>query len=139
MSKSSFLNDYDDKGCVFLLENLDSIRKKIFKSVTDSENNIKYDSEKKPGLSNLLTIYSSLKKCELKETVKYFQNFSYKMFKEEVATVVLEEIRIIQKNFYDLVKNIDLVKILKKSTQKVKNIAEKKLKEIKRKLGIDFN
>ncbi|WP_341266573.1 tryptophan--tRNA ligase [Candidatus Phytoplasma fraxini] len=139
MSKSSFLNNYDDKGCVFLLENLENIRKKILKSITDSEDNIKYDLEKKSGLSNLLTIYSSLTNCTLNEAVKYFQKFSYKAFKEEVANVLIEEIKIIQTNFYDLQKQNNLEKILEKGTQQVKVMAEKKLKEIKQKLGLDLN
>ncbi|MGM1458880.1 MAG: tryptophan--tRNA ligase [Columbia Basin potato purple top phytoplasma] len=139
MSKSSFKNNYDNKGCIFLLEDLNNIRQKILKSVTDSDNNIKYDLDKKPGLSNLLNIYTSLKNCDLNYTVEYFKNFSYKEFKEKVASLLVEEIRIIQNKFYDLEKNIDLEQILKKGTQKVKIIADNKIKEVRKKMGIDIN
>lgn len=139
MSKSSFKNNSDNKGCIFLLEDLNNIKQKILKSVTDSDNNIKYDLNKKPGLSNLLNIYTSLKNCDLNDTVKYFKNFSYKEFKEKVASLLVEEIRIVQKKYYNLEKNIDLEQILKKGTQKVKIIADNKIKEVRQKMGIDIS
>ncbi|MDV3167978.1 MAG: tryptophan--tRNA ligase [Candidatus Phytoplasma stylosanthis] len=132
MSKSS-----SDKGCISILENLDNIRKKILKSVTDSENNIKYDLEKKPGISNLLNIYSLLKDWDLEKTEKYFQNFSYKIFKEKVAELLIKEISKIQNKYYFLRENINLNQILKKGTEKALMIANNKIKEIQEKLGIN--
>ncbi|WAN63023.1 Tryptophanyl-tRNA synthetase [Candidatus Phytoplasma rubi] len=139
MSKSSYKNSSDDKGCIYILENLNMIKQKILKSVTDSGKDIKYDLEQKPGLSNLLNIYSLLKNCDLNDTIKYFQNFSYKMLKEEIADSLVEEIKIIQEKFYDLEKNVNLEQILQKGTQKATIIADRKIKEVRKKLGIDIN
>lgn len=132
MSKSSYENSSDDKGCIYILENLNMIKQKILKSVTDSGKDIKYDLEQKPGLSNLLNIYSLLKNCDLNDTIKYFQNFSYKMLKEEIADLLVEEIKIIQEKFYDLEKNVNLEQILKKGTQKAITIADRKIKEVRK-------
>ncbi|AYJ01559.1 tryptophan--tRNA ligase [Candidatus Phytoplasma ziziphi] len=139
MSKSSSENSYDDKGCIYILENLNIIKQKILKSVTDSGKDIRYDLEEKLGLSNLLTIYSSLKNCDLNDTIKYFQNFSYKTLKEEIADSLVEEIKIIQEKFYDLEKNVNLEQILQKGTKKATIIADRKIKEVRKKLGIDIN
>ena len=59
MSKS------DPKGDVFLKDDIQVIRKKIMSAVTDSEMEVRYDKENKPGISNLLTIYASLKNMTL--------------------------------------------------------------------------
>ncbi|QTX02574.1 tryptophanyl-tRNA synthetase [Candidatus Phytoplasma luffae] len=139
MSKSNINNNKDDKGCIYILEDLVNIRKKILKSVTDSENNIKYDLDKKPGISNLLNIYSSFKNWDLKKTEEYFKNYSYKEFKETLADLVVEEISNIQKKYYYFKKNIDLKQILKKGTYKASIIANNKIKEVNEKLGININ
>ncbi|MEZ0180171.1 tryptophan--tRNA ligase ['Camptotheca acuminata' phytoplasma] len=139
MSKSSSKMGFDDKGCIYIFEDVKNIRKKILRSVTDSENIVRYNIEEKPGISNLLTIYSSLKKWDFKKTEQHFQNFSYKDFKEEVANVVVEEIKNIQTKYFFLKKNVSLKDILEKGTQKALNIADFKLKEIKRKLGLEIN
>ena len=64
MSKS----DISGKGVIYLLDDEKVLRKKIMSAVTDSENKVYYDPENKPGISNLLTIYSSLKKISIEET-----------------------------------------------------------------------
>ena len=54
-------------------------------AVTDSENSIYYDKENKPGISNLLTIYSSLKNITIEETEQHFKDYNYGNLKKEVA------------------------------------------------------
>ncbi|WIA07496.1 MAG: tryptophanyl-tRNA synthetase [Candidatus Phytoplasma cynodontis] len=139
MSKSKNINEeleHQDKGCIFLLEDLQSIKNKIMRSVTDSENKIKYEPLSKPGISNLIKIYSCLKEWEIQKTEKYFRENSYSFFKEKVAELVLNEISIIQKNFFYFQKNIFLEEILNQNSKKIKNIAKQKINKIKKKIGL---
>ncbi|MDV3166836.1 MAG: tryptophan--tRNA ligase [Vigna little leaf phytoplasma] len=138
MSKSKTKNNIDDKGCIFLLEDLEKTRDKIMKAVTDLENKINYDVEKQPGISNLLVIYAALKNWTLDNTVNYFQNFSYKKFKEEVANLVSETLFSIQEQFRICQKNNYVYRILEDGACKSREITERKISQIKQKLGINI-
>ncbi|MFR0367907.1 tryptophan--tRNA ligase [Candidatus Phytoplasma palmae] len=140
MSKSSKRNNLDDdKGCIFMLEELELIREKILKSVTDSDNKIKYNVSLKPGISNLLNIYSSFKGCSISQSEDFFKNYSYMEFKKTVSDLVVEKIGIIQKKFYFFKKqSFSFEDILKKNTIKMQKIADKKIKILKEKIGIGF-
>ncbi|WCA22551.1 tryptophan--tRNA ligase [Candidatus Phytoplasma oryzae] len=136
MSKSKNIYDeFEDKGCIFLLEDLKNIKKKIMRSVTDSENKIKYDPFLKPGISNLLVIYSCLKEWDIKKTENYFSNSSYIFLKEKVSSLLIKEISIIQSNFFSF-KTQKISNILKENTKKVQEIAEKKIIQVKKKIGL---
>lgn len=63
-------SESNNKGCIFLLESINSAKKKIKSAVTDSENKIQYHKTKKPGISNLMTIYSALTGLSNKEIEK---------------------------------------------------------------------
>ena len=99
MSKSS--DNY--KGTILLLDEEDIIRKKIMSAVTDSEGKVYFDEENKPGISNLLTIYSSLKNISIKETEEYFKDYNYGNLKKEVADVVVETLTTIQIKYKELI------------------------------------
>ena len=82
MSKS------DPKGDIFLKDDINVIRKKIMSAVTDTGCEIKYDLENKPGISNLLTIYASLKNISIKEAEEIFADCNkYGEFKKAEGTV----------------------------------------------------
>ena len=100
MSKS----DKDPNETIFILDDLELIRKKIMSSLTDSENVVKFDIEKKPGISNLLTIYSVINKLSMHDTISKLGNFDYKEFKETVAESVINLLRPIQKKYKSLTK-----------------------------------
>ena len=96
MSKS----DDSYKGTILLLDSEDEIRKKIMGAVTDSDNKIYFDEENKPGVSNLLTIYSSLKEISIDDTVKHFEDSNYGTLKREVADLVVSRINEIQNKYH---------------------------------------
>ncbi len=97
MSKS---DDRDaQKGVIYLQDDEKTIRKKIMSAVTDSESEVRYDPEKKPGISNLLTIYAAFKHMEPEEAAKLFVNQNYGTFKKAVADAVMEEIGPFQEKF----------------------------------------
>ena len=122
MSKSS--ENY--KGTILLLDEETVIRKKIMSAVTDSEGKIYYDEENKPGISNLLTIYSSLKNIEVKEAEEYFKDYNYGSLKKEVADIVVETLNEIQKKYNELINSPLLDEILDKGSKKMQEQAKKK-------------
>ena len=98
MSKS------DPKGDIFLKDDINVIRKKIMSAVTDTGCEIKYDLENKPGISNLLTIYASLKNISIKEAEEIFADCNkYGEFKKAVADVVCDEIKPFQDRYKEII------------------------------------
>ena len=86
MSKS----DETNKGCVYLLDNLKTARKKIMSAVTDSIGIVQYDPENQPGISNLMQIMSSLSDKSFEEITKEYEGKGYGDFKKDVANVVCD-------------------------------------------------
>lgn len=97
MSKSD--DPKQQKGVIYLQDSEKDIRKKIMSAVTDSESVVRFDPENKPGISNLLTIYSAMKKIEIEEAEKLFKDSNYGTFKRAVADAIVEEIKPFQERF----------------------------------------
>ncbi|MEY2634220.1 MAG: tryptophan--tRNA ligase [Actinomycetota bacterium] len=76
-------------GCVFLLEPLKTIEKKIKSAVTDSETEIRFDVENKPGVSNLLTIQSAFTGKTIDQLVAEYEGQMYGALKKSVAESVV--------------------------------------------------
>lgn len=132
MSKTSG----NDKGCIFLLGDEVSARKKIMSAVTDSESIVKYDMENKPGISNLINIYSSLTNKTVKEIEDEFKDQNYGVFKSTVADVVCEFLTNLKVK-YDEVRNSNILnEVLDKGLNNSLEIASKKYEEVRRKVGV---
>jgi len=109
--------------------------KKIMRAVTDSGSEIKYDAKKKPAISNLLVTYSLLAGISLKELEARYKGKGYGDFKKDLAETVknfLTEFQIKYNSFSD----DEVRQILKDGAEKVRPIAEEKLKKVKMKLGV---
>ena len=132
MSKSS--DNY--KGTILLLDSEKDIRKKIMSAVTDSDNSIYYDEETKPGISNLITIYSVLTKKSIKEVENYFKDYNYGNFKKEVADVVVKVLMDIQDKYYKIMKSGIIDKILDEGREYTIKLAKKKYEEVLNKVGL---
>ncbi|CAG8655676.1 7755_t:CDS:2, partial [Ambispora leptoticha] len=117
MSKSE--NDY-----IALLDSPEMIKKKISQAETDSENKIYYDPEKKPGVSNLLTIYALLSGKEIKEVEKELSNCNYHQFKVKLADLLNEKLGAIQKRYNHYLSNVG--EILENNNKYLKGLAETK-------------
>ena len=109
--------------------------KKIRRAVTDSGAEIKYSPDKKPALTNLLVIYSLLAEISIKELEKKYQGKGYSEFKKDLAAVVSKFLTQFQIKFNSF-KDDEVRRILKDGAEKVRPIAEEKLKKVKMKLGI---
>jgi tryptophanyl-tRNA synthetase len=96
MSKS----DENEKNRLSIIDDPKKIEKKIKGAVTDSD-------EKKPGLANLLTIYSVLSEKSVDEIVKSYQGKMYGHVKVDLADLVIAKLKPVQDRYHDLMKNRD--------------------------------
>lgn len=135
MSKS----ENNDKGCIYLLDDLNVIRKKIMSAVTDSYGEIKVDEERQPGIYNLLEIYSALTDISKEEIAVKFKGKGYGEFKKAVADVVVQEIEKIQKRYNEIIKENIIEDVLNEGALKAHKMAFKKVKKVERKIGIDIH
>ena len=131
MSKSS----ENQKGVIRLLDDVDLIRKKIMSATTDSEMIIKYDPVNKPGISNLINIYSSFTDMSIGDIEKKFENSNYGAFKKEVADVVIKVVSKIQEKYNAILSSSELTKILDEGRDKTTIIAKEKYELVKEKMG----
>ena len=132
MSKS----DENPKSYISLLDELPIIMKKIKSAVTDSDTTIKYDLDNKPGISNLLTIYSCISGLSISELEEKYANSNYGEFKNDLAQVVLNEIEPIQKRYNDLINSKELDEILDQGRDYANHLANKKLYKVYNKVGL---
>ncbi|MBE4703967.1 tryptophan--tRNA ligase [Spiroplasma platyhelix] len=135
MSKS----DDNPKNVIFLSDDLNTITEKIKKAVTDSENIIKYDIEKKPGVSNLLAIYASITNKTIAEAESYFASKDYSFLKTEIITTIHNLLAPIQeKQQKYLSDQASLIKLLQQGAENAKKIAASKLQEVQKAIGINY-
>ncbi|MEP7075127.1 MAG: tryptophan--tRNA ligase [Acidobacteriota bacterium] len=130
MSKS----DENANGSIFLLDDADTITKKIKKAVTDSGTEINFD-EDRPAIKNLLTVYQLLSGKSSDESVEYFAGKGYGQFKAELAEIVVEFLR----PFQDKVKEYDdelLNSVLKNGAEKARAVASETLKTVYSRIGL---
>jgi len=133
-SKKMSKSDENLNGSIFLLDDADTITKKIKRAVTDSGTDIKFD-QSRPAINNLLTIYQLLTDKTAEECEADFDGKGYGHFKTELAETVVEFL----KPFQERVKEFDdtaLEKILKIGAEKAKVIARETLKTVYDKMGI---
>ena len=105
-------------------------------AVTDSGSEVKYDPENKPGISNLLTIYSAMKDISIEEAEKIFEGSRYGDFKKAVADAVLEELEPFQARYREILANKSYEQVLKDGAEKASAIASKTLKRVQKAVGL---
>jgi tryptophanyl-tRNA synthetase len=130
MSKS----DENLNGSIFLLDDSDTVTKKIKRAVTDGGTTIEFD-ESRPAIGNLLTIYHLLTGKTIEESVEHFKGQGYGAFKTELAEATVEFLR----PFQERVKQYDdatLGEILHNGAEKARSIASATLADVYSKTGI---
>ncbi len=134
MSKSA---PKDDKGTIFILDDVEITKKKIMIAVTDNEGKIYFDEKNKPGISNLLSIIAVIDNLSIEEVSLKYKDYTYKEFKIEVADKVAKFILDIQDKFYSF-RNDEryLKKVLNDGAAKAKKLASKKMNQVKKLVGI---
>jgi tryptophanyl-tRNA synthetase len=130
MSKS------DPDGCLFIDDSPEEIKRKLARAVTDSGSEISYDPEKKPGLSNLLEIYGALTGKDPRGVAGDFKGRQYSDLKRNLAELIagnFEKFRI--KKTALLTKPAKIRKILSMGSKEAMVVADKKMAEVKKKVG----
>lgn len=130
MSKS------DPKGDIFLTDDLKTIRKKIMSAVTDSGDKVDYDEVNKPGISNLLTIYASIKGIDIPTAQSQFTSMRYGEFKKAVADAVEEELKPFQERYLQIKTSKAYEEILKQGAIKASKKANEVLQRVQKAVGL---
>ncbi|MED4016883.1 tryptophan--tRNA ligase [Sutcliffiella cohnii] len=132
MSKS----DPNQKSFITLLDEPKQIIKKIKSAVTDSEGIVKYDKENKPGVSNLLSIYSILANVTIEELEQKYEGKGYGDFKQDLANVVVDALAPIQERYNELINSDELDQILDAGAEKANKVAFKMIKKVEKAMGL---
>jgi len=132
MSKSD-----DPKSCISLFDSPEEITKKIMSAETDSGKDVVYNVTKKPGISNLLTIYSLLTNRTTQDIEKEFKGKGYGDFKKSLAKVLVDYLEPFRKKQKELqTRDVYVKDILAKGASRAKTIAETTMKEVREKMGL---
>ena len=132
MSKS----DENVRGFISMLDTPKQMEKKIKSAVTDSDGTIAYDTENKPGVSNLLSLYSALTNQSIDASVDHFSGKRYGDFKSEIAAAVIDTLIPIQERYNELIHSSELDEILAEGAKKASATASQTLNKAKQKMGL---
>jgi len=132
MSKSA----ENPKNYISLLDDESAIQQKIMSAVTDSGKEIIYD-QNSPGLANLMTIYSLITQKTFEQIQEEFEGKGYGDFKKQLAQALIIFLHPLQEKIHLYLKNEDeLKRILHEGSLRAQDIAEKKMKQIRKKIGV---
>ena len=132
MSKS----DHDQNGCVYLLEKPEDIMRKFKKAVTDSDACVRYAPKEKPGVSNLMQIYSACTGKSFEDIESEFAGRGYGDFKMAVGESVVETVRPIQEETSRLLADkAYLESVYRSGAERASYIANKTLRKVYKKVG----
>lgn len=133
MSKS----DDNTTATIYLLDEPKAIEKKIKRAQTDSENSVHYDRENKPGISNLIEIFSAVTDHTHEEVEAAYASKGYGAFKKDVAEAVIAALEPIQARYAQLVNDPELDEILDKGAAKAHAKASETYEKVVRAMGLN--
>ncbi|MDP3882461.1 MAG: tryptophan--tRNA ligase [Candidatus Staskawiczbacteria bacterium] len=132
MSKSD-----DPKSYISLFDEPEVIKKKIMSATTDSGKDVKYNVTKKPGISNLLTIYSLLTDRSVEDIQRDFEKKTYADFKKSLAKVIIDYLEPFRRKQKELLtRDVYVQEMLAKGAARAKILAETTMKEVRSKMGL---
>ena len=132
MSKS----DVQDGGCIYIMDKPEDVMRAFKRAVTDSDTSIRYDVGEKPGISNLMQIYSVCADKTLDEIEREFSGLGYGVFKERVGESVVERLRPVRDEALRIISDkAYLEEVYTQGAQKASYAANKTLRKVYKKLG----
>lgn len=132
MSKS----DTNANATILLLDDTDTIIRKFKRAVTDSESEVRY-AEEKPGISNLMDIYSTVTGKTYEEIEKEFAGKGYGDFKLAVGETVADHLKPLQERYEQLMKDKAYIEsMIKQNDEKAAYYANKTLRKVQKKVGL---
>jgi len=121
---------------ISLLDDPAKIKKSIMKATTDSDGVVRFDVENKPGISNLLNIYSVLSGMSISDLENKYEGKGYGDFKKDLVEVVIEALTPIRNRYEEIRNSQELLDILKEGAVKADMIAQKTMKRVKENFGL---
>lgn len=121
---------------ISLLDDEKTIKKAIMRATTDSEGAIYYDLDNKPGISNLLNIYSSFSGMPVEDIVTRYEGRGYGDFKKDLVEVTVDALRPIRERFKEIRPSQELIHILRDGAEKANAVSEKTMKRVKDRFGL---
>ncbi|KAG7860281.1 hypothetical protein KL939_001767 [Ogataea angusta] len=139
-SKKMSKSDPDELTKITITEDPKSMRLKIMKATTDSiDGPLTFDPEQRPGISNLITIYSAIANQTIEETVPRIKDLSKRELKELVADAVVKELQEPNRIYKELIASPELLhKLSLEGAEKARAVASKNLKQVYKILGLDM-
>jgi len=132
MSKSDSPESY-----IGLFDEPEIIKGKIMRATTDSGKVIRYDPKLKPGMSNLLTIYSIFSGKTIKEIEKKFKRKGYGEFKKSLAELLVNSLEPFRKKRKELLsREVYLKEVLDQGAKRAQIIAQSTIQDVKKKMGL---
>ena len=131
MSKSN----PNEHSKITLLDTPSQVKKTIMRATTDSDMQIKYDFINKPGVSNLLTIYSQFSNYSIQELEKKYEGQGYGNLKKDLVEVVNSELAKVQIEFNRIMNSGEIIDILKNGKHRADEISTSVLDRVKNKIG----
>ena len=123
--------------CLFLFDEPEIIKKKIMSAVTDTGKSVKYDPGKKPGIANLLAIYSLISQKSVSELEKKFKSKGYGDFKKSLAELLILKLEPFRRKKKELLSREVYVKeILERGRKRAQIIAQATMQDVRKKMGL---
>ena len=136
MSKS----DENPNASIYLMDDPDTIRRKFKRAVTDSDTQVRYDVENKPGVSNLMDIYNAITGNTNEQTEKEFEGRGYGDFKTAVGEAAVGLLAPLQERFNEIKNDKSyLDSMIKQNDEKAYYFSQKTLRKVKKKIGLTEN
>ncbi len=133
MSKSA----ESDAGVLWMLDEPKVSAKKIMRAVTDSEGAVRFDRDEKPGVSNLLVIYSALTGRGITAIEDEYAGRGYGDFKKGLAEVVVNEFEPVRERALELLSDpAELDRVLAANAERAASVAEKTLADVYDRIGL---
>ncbi|MBR5128942.1 MAG: tryptophan--tRNA ligase [Firmicutes bacterium] len=121
---------------ISLLDEPSKIKKSIMKATTDSEGVVRFDVENKPGISNLLNIYSVLSGESIEDLEKRYEGKGYGDFKKDLVEVTVNALAPIKERYEEIRHSQELLDILADGAVKADAIAKETMKRVKKNFGL---
>ncbi len=136
---TSKMSKSDPAGCVFLMDSPEDLARKFKRAVTDSDTErcVRFDPESKPGVANLMNIYSSVTGKSFQEIEAEFDGKGYGVFKPAVGEAVIETLRPIREEAARMIADkAYLQEVYTNGAQKASYVARKTLRKVYKKIGL---
>ena len=136
---TSKMSKSDPQGCVFLMDKPEDIARKFKRAVTDSdtENCVRYAPDEKPGVANLMSIYSSVTGKSFDEIEREFDGKGYGVFKPTVGDAVIEALRPIREEAERIIADKAYLQgVYTDGAQRASYTARKTLRKVYKKVGL---